>query len=82
MLIPCTVQGTGDKRGILFRKREALVVRAGAEGNAAHCPPFCFLFQRKRTFAPPADGGRETKGVFSFAKENTPFVWQQRKELH
>ena len=27
-------------------------------------------------------GGRESKGVFSFAKENTPFFWQQRKELH
>ena len=80
MLIPCTVQGTGDKGGILFRKREALVVRAGAEGNAARCP--LFSFPKKEEPSPPADGGRETKGVFSFAKENTPFFWQQRKELH
>ena len=72
MLIPCTVQGTGDKRGILFRKREALIVRAGAEGNAARCPPL-LSFPKKEELCPPLPWGRETKGVFSFAKENTPF---------
>ena len=64
--------GTGDKRGILFRKREALIVRAGAEGNAARCPPL-LSFPKKEELCPPLPWGRETKGVFSFAKENTPF---------
>ncbi len=63
--------GTGIKGGILFRKREALIVRAGAEGNAARCP--LFSFPKKEEPCPHLPWGRETKGVFSFAKENTPF---------
>ena len=49
-----------------------LVVRAGAEGNAARCA-LAFFSKERGTLPPTLSWGRETKGVFSFAKENTPF---------
>ena len=71
--------GTGDKRGILFRKREALIVRAGAEENAARCPP-CFLFQRKRNFAPTCRGDGRQRG-YSLSQKRIPPLKPPEKGL-
>ena len=48
-------------------------ISAQARREMQRTAPLCFLFQRKRNLDPHCRWGRETKGVFSFAKENTPF---------
>ena len=71
MLIPCTVQGTGDKRGILFRKREALIVRAGAEGNAARCA-LLLSFPKKEELCPPLYRGDGRQRGYSLSQKRIP----------
>ena len=68
-----TCRGDGRQRGYsLSQKRSPLCPhRRGRKCSALR--PFAFFSKERGTLPPPADGGRESKGVFSFAKENTPF---------
>ena len=67
-----TCRGDGRQRGYsLSQKRSPLCPhRRGRKCSALR--PFAFFSKERGTLPPPADGGRESKGVFSFAKENTP----------
>ena len=71
--------GTGNKGGILFRKREALIVRAGAEGNAAHCT-LLLSFPKKEELCPHCRGDGRQRG-YSLSQKRIPPLKPPEKGL-
>ena len=79
MGFPHLIVGGRESKGVFSFAKEKPSLSAQARREMQRAAPFCFLFQRKRNFAPHFIVGTGDKGGILFRKREYPLWNPQRK---